>query len=284
MSMPSTPVVHFPRGLLQPRGSFRFSEDALLLAAFALKPTSGPERTTRLRRPSRPLWMDLGTGCGVVGLAALLLSGLPRPLPAGCDRSAPVAQSACRIPVPFCCGLDHDESLVEAARNNARNLGLEQHFTAELADFAAQEWPDLASGLRSRYGRASLVLANPPWRLEGTGRVPATRSRRNALFGDAETFPLFVRAAASLLDSSGCFACVVGAARLPDMLAALGDMAFNLLRIRLVHPSETASAVWALIEARRTGRSPLRVEAPLILYGQDGSPTAASLEFCPFLR
>ncbi len=50
----------FPRGLEQPEGSFRFSVDALLLAAFA--PAERAES-----------FADLGAGCGVVGLALCLL-------------------------------------------------------------------------------------------------------------------------------------------------------------------------------------------------------------------
>ena len=53
----------FPAGLEQPEGSFRFSVDALLLAAFAASRTA--DVTIR--------FIDLGTGCGVVGLAYLLL-------------------------------------------------------------------------------------------------------------------------------------------------------------------------------------------------------------------
>ncbi len=274
----------FPRGLIQPQGSFRFSEDALLLAAFAMESVLLQETSpASFRRLTESPWIDLGTGCGVVGLAALLLAGLP-PASDRPDTAASVSTPSEMPAKPFCCGLDYSPELVKAARDNARNLGLEQYFTAELVDFASPEWPHEASMLRKLHGRASLVLANPPWRLKGSGRMPVTASRRNALFGDVHTFPLFVRAAASLLDSDGHFVCVIGSARLPDMLAALQDMAFNLLRMRFVHPSEKAPAVWVLIEARRTGHTPLQTEAPLILYDPDGRPSAASLEFCPFLR
>ncbi|MDY0305603.1 MAG: hypothetical protein RBR18_04125 [Desulfovibrionaceae bacterium] len=51
----------FPRGLSQSNTGHRFSVDSLLLASFA-----------RIRRKDRR-GLDLGTGCGVVGLALLLL-------------------------------------------------------------------------------------------------------------------------------------------------------------------------------------------------------------------
>ncbi|MCL2124052.1 MAG: methyltransferase, partial [Desulfovibrionaceae bacterium] len=79
----------FPRGLIQPEGSFRFSADALLLAAFA----SGEEA----RRAA-----DLGTGCGVVAFGLAL-----------------------RFPQIRCTGIDAEAALIEAARANAGALGLE---------------------------------------------------------------------------------------------------------------------------------------------------------------
>lgn len=94
----------FPRGLLQPEGSFRFSADALLLAAFAR--SRGAERAA-----------DLGTGCGVVALGLAL-----------------------RFPRLACLGIERDAALVEAARHNARALGCAErvHFVqGDLADTRA---------------------------------------------------------------------------------------------------------------------------------------------------
>ncbi|MBO4793960.1 MAG: hypothetical protein J5556_05260, partial [Deltaproteobacteria bacterium] len=52
----------FPSGLFQPAGSYRFAADSLALAAFGRRFL--PEGAAR--------FADLGTGCGVVGLALLL--------------------------------------------------------------------------------------------------------------------------------------------------------------------------------------------------------------------
>ena len=81
----------FPAGLEQPEGSFRFSVDALLLAAFAASRTT--DVTIR--------FIDLGTGCGVVGLAYLLLK-----------RN--ICQSF---------GMDCNPELIAAAQNNTAKLG-----------------------------------------------------------------------------------------------------------------------------------------------------------------
>jgi len=95
----------FPAGLEQPEGSFRFSVDALLLAAFAASRTT--DVTIR--------FIDLGTGCGVVGLAYLLLK-----------------RNICQ---GF--GMDCNPELIAAAQNNTAKLGFSDRFalhTGELAD------------------------------------------------------------------------------------------------------------------------------------------------------
>jgi tRNA1(Val) A37 N6-methylase TrmN6 len=82
-------LTDFPRGLIQPEDSFRFSMDALLLAAFA--------PGEKVRRA-----VDLGTGCGVVVFALAL-----------------------RFPNLSCTGIDSAAALIEAARVNAHALGLD---------------------------------------------------------------------------------------------------------------------------------------------------------------
>ncbi len=237
----------FPSGLEQPEGRFRFSVDALLLAAFA---ANGKKVTER--------FVDLGTGCGVVGLACLLLTR---------NNSAGF-------------GIDRDAGLIDAAANNAAKLGLSERFAPRVGELA--DGPFL-KGLRREAAPVDLVMANPPWRLLGSGRPPETEARRGALFGDAATFPLFASAASSLLEPGGRFACVIGPERLPDMLSALSAARFGITVLRFVHTTAKAPATFALIEARRGSRAAMTVSAPLFLYGPDRVASPESLEFCPLL-
>lgn len=106
----------FPAGLEQPEGSFRFSVDALLLAAFAASRTT--DVTIR--------FIDLGTGCGVVGLAYLLLK-----------------RNICQ---GF--GMDCNPELIAAAQNNTANLGFSDRFalhTGELGRHAVFRKPPYGS-------------------------------------------------------------------------------------------------------------------------------------------
>ena len=237
----------FPSGLEQPEGSFRFSTDALLLAAFA---ANAPYVTDR--------FVDLGTGCGVVGFAYLLLT-----------------RNNC---TGF--GIDCDSGLIDAAALNAEKLGLSERFAPRVGELADSGF---LRALREEAAPVDLVMANPPWRLLGCGRPPGAEARRRALFGDAATFPLFASAASALLERGGRFACVIGASRLPDMLSALSAARLGITMLRFVHKSADAPATFALIESRKDSRAAMTVAAPLALYGPDRVASPESLEFCPLL-
>ena len=127
-------------------------------------------------------------------------------------------------------------------------------------------------------------MANPPWRLIGSGRLPATQARRRALFGDKGTFPLFASAASSLLETDGRFVCIISPDRLQDMLAALDGAGLAPRLLQFIHKQKTSPATFVLIEARKGPYAKPSAAEPLALYGPEGFSTPESLAFCPFLR
>jgi len=234
----------FPRGLIQPEGSFRFSADALLLAAFA----SGE----RARRAA-----DLGTGCGVAAFGLAL-----------------------RFQDLHCVGLDKEAALIEAARANARALGLGERVAFALGDVADKALP---AGLER--GTCGLVTANPPYRIFGTGRRIASSARQSALEAPQGALADFARAAALLLRHHGVFACVFLPARLGELFTALRSARLEPRRLRCVHSRPGAKAGRVLVEARKNARPDLVIEAPLTLYaGARGEGfSQQALAFCPWL-
>ena len=222
----------FPAGLEQPEGSFRFSADALLLARF----------TEEQSLPEQAVLAELGTGCGVVSLAVLL--------------EKPGWKSV---------GLEREAVLAEAAARNASSLGLDENFTPLCGDVNSRD--DL---LRMREALASgenlsgppmfdAVMTNPPWRVEGDGRVPPSDLRRRALFGTAETFREFFSAADSLLKNGGLLTAVAGAESTADLLSALPKRLHPEV-LRFVFTKENAPAEFVLLMARKNGKGTLRIE------------------------
>ena len=242
----------FPRGLIQPEHGYRFSLDALLPAAFA--------------RPSaRGRGLDLGTGCGVVGLGLLLRHP---------DADLHVT------------GIDIDPAMVGAAQANAARLGLADGYDARVLDVAA-----LPGHADFPPESLDFCLCNPPYRRPGTGRRPTDAGRDAARFEAAGGLEHFLGAAGHVLKKRKPLWLVFLPERLDELLAGLtraGLAAKRLAakRLRFVHPRHGEPARILLAEAVAHGGPGLTVEPPLILHeghGPDTRLTAQALDFCPWL-
>lgn len=262
----------FPRGLFQPEGSFRFSSDALLLACF---PSLDGVRSA----------LDLGAGCGVVGLALLC------------------RQAGLRVT-----GIDCQEPLTAAARRNAGMLGFERRYTAHTEDLAATDMP---AGFAP--GSFDLALANPPYRRPDRGRLPQSASRCIALFERAATTDTlstpdaFCRAAALALKPGGRFCLVYPAERMAKIQAALEGRGLRLARVLPLVSKAGRSPQLLLLEsvnilpawqgaapatdAPRNIQTPAHrplihrplIHRPLTLHESGGAFSAEVRAFCPFL-
>ena len=234
---------NFPRGLSQPESGFRFSMDALLLAAFA-----GREQV-------RGMVLDLGTGCGVVGLGLAL------------DH-----------PDFFAVGLDVNPVMLRHARENARRLGLEDRFAPILGDVCGP------LGLMPE--SADLMLCNPPYREPGRGRVCPDGSKTDARFESRAGLADFVCAAACLVRNrkSCCF--IHLADRADELLALMRQYRLQPKELMFVHRDMKSPARLVLVRALKNGGAGMRVQPPLILHRGQGTDTRlseAALSFCPRL-
>lgn len=261
----------FPRGLVQPPGSFRFSADALLLAAFAVRRCLPDHRPAGCLPPdgppperAAPALLDLGCGCGVVALSCLLAS-----------------------PCLTAVGVEIQPALAAAARENAVLLGLETRFAVHAADIASDtsSFPP---------GTFSVVAANMPYRPSGSGRLPRSDARKAALFAEKDTMPAFLSAAARAVAEGGSLALVHPWDGREVLLSALAGNGFFPLEILPVRTGTDAGSR-CLIRAARAGDAALfgtepragggpRLIPPLMLRSEKGGPyTEEALAFCPWL-
>ncbi|NJB68641.1 tRNA1Val (adenine37-N6)-methyltransferase [Desulfobaculum xiamenense] len=237
---------HFPRGLVQPEGGFRFSADALLLACFA-----GPGAARRIA--------DLGAGCGVVGFGLLLR-----------DEAATATVTA----------VDINPDMLAAQRDNVKLLGFGERFEAVEADVSAIG----ASGLAAQ--SFDLVVCNPPYRETGTGRRPADAGRDAARFEVRAQVGDFVAAAARLVRNRGRVCFIGLPERLPELFADFRAARLAPKRLRMVHSRIGEPARLALVEGMLGASAGLIVEPPLVLYegtGNESCLCADALAFCPFM-
>lgn len=230
----------FPRGMIQPECGYRFSLDSLLLASFA-----NPGR--------RHVGIDLGCGCGVVGLALLL-----------------------RQPDLTVTGVDIDPASVDAALANGCELHFPDRFQAVQGDVTSWR-PDKV---------VDFVVANPPYRELGRGRTSQGEERTTARFEDKGDFAAFARCAAIALKTRGKFTFVHLPERLSEIMAGLAAAKLEPKRMRLVHGRQDETATMVLMETVKAGGPGLKVESPLILHQGKGKATrltAEALEYCQFL-
>lgn len=193
-------------------------------------------------------WVDLGCGAGV--MAVLLAGAEHRRRVVGIEVQATLAAKA--------------QHLVAAAALTARV----EILRGDLRD---------CRGLLAGEGCEALV-ANPPYRKPGHGRIAPDDERaaaRHELHGGLTDF---VAAARYLLQPGGRCYLVHLPERLPELLTLLAAAGLEPKRLRCVHGRAGTEARMVLVEARRGGRSGLRVEAPLTIYdGRAYTPEVAAL-------
>jgi tRNA1(Val) A37 N6-methylase TrmN6 len=239
--------VLFPRGMMQPEQGHRFGLDPLLLASFVSV------------RPGENI-LDLGTGCGVAGLALLLRNEEARST-----------------------GVDISAEMIACATRNAERLGLAGRFEPLLLDVL-----ELRADERIRPESFDQVMVNPPFRAPGHGREPADHGMRQARFELLAGLGDFLRAGFYALKNRGTLTLIHLAVRLGFVFQAVSAAGLEVQRMRCVHSSAHSRAKLVLIQARKNGKPGLEIEPPLVLYERDQQGRARmsgqALEFCPFLR
>jgi len=205
-------------------------------------------------RPGRQhVGADLGCGCGVVGLGLLL-----------------------RQPGLALTGVELDPAAAEAAQANAEALHYGEKFQIVQADVA--DWrPERV---------LDFVVANPPYRRLGAGRVSRGEERATARFERHGSFARFARCAALALKTRGKFTFVHLPERLAGLMADLADAGLEPKRLRMVHARPDEEARMVLVEAVKAASPGLRAEPPLLLHRGTGARTRLTdeaLAFCPFL-
>lgn len=234
----------FPRGLAQPEGGFRFGADTLLLSAFA----------NACLKPGKALaGLDLGTGSGAASIGLLLLRpGVPLHLT----------------------GIDTGPEMVAAATQNAAALDLSARFTPLLAD---------AGDYRAPGTGFDFALANPPFRVQGTGKACPDDNKHRARFEGPGGFAAFAACAARNLRTGGQLFLVHLAERLPELILALAEAGLNTRRLVPVQGGAAKPPRLALLMAVRGGGAGLALDCPLVLYGPEGDLTVQARAFCPYL-
>jgi len=121
-------------------------------------------------------------------------------------------------------------------------------------------------------GSFSVIVANPPYIKEGTGRTSPHASRQIARHDRTASLESWLNLH-RFLKNSGIFCLVFPAARLAELIALMKRRKLEPKRIRLVHPYLDKPASLVLLEALKEGGSGLDVLPPLIVHEPGGGYT-----------
>lgn len=195
----------------------------------------------RFLKPS-PEWRVADLGCGN-GLVGLLLA-----------RENPHCSLV---------GVEIQSELISQARESALINDLD-NIRFIRADLRNYPWADTLE-------RFDMVLANPPYRKVGTGRIspdPSRAAARHEIHGDVSDF---ARAAAALLRDGGASTWIYLSERYDDLVSAVTEAGLTSVRFRHVMSRAGEEPSLVLLEALKgEGIGTEYEEERLVLYEKEG--------------
>ncbi len=247
---------------------YHFGSDAVLLANF-INQRLGEIFFSKKRKVKPPfLMLDLGCGCGVIGL--LVLQYIKENYPDFLEQT-------------FLFGLDKNLEAVESANQNAISFQLDKHYKAIHLDFILEEnakktlqklayakYLELADkktiepNLSHSPRLFKLLMANPPWYTHGKGLESNDFSRRNALFAEKNILSFFLNFGQSFLEKNGYFYLVAKADYMAHFLKSL-PCSLPCITLQNVHHQNNKNAIFFLLESKLQSKANLVIAPPIFL-------------------
>lgn len=185
--------------------------------------------------------IDLGTGSGVIPLVLA--------------RQSVGAEIV---------GVELQGQMAELAQRNVTLNGLTDRIEIIGSDILS---------LRQRFpvSSFSLVVANPPYRKPGSGRISPKAGRDKARHETTAGLTDFMCAAKYLVRPDGRICFIYHVSRLPELFAEALSLKLAPMRLRMVHGSAPAGARMVLLELAKGRRKEMEVLPPLFIYDKDGA-------------
>jgi tRNA1(Val) A37 N6-methylase TrmN6 len=198
--------------IIQKKGGYRFSADAVLLANFALP-----------LKPSDSV-IDMGTGSGVIPLI--------------------LAQKSAALNIV---GIEIQEDLANIAKRNVELNNLSERVKIIKSDFRT-----LGTDLKSvptKLGRFSIVVSNPPYTKLASGRISSSSQKAMAKMEFTCTLNDIVLASKCLVAEAGRIVYIYPVTRLREMLSVLMEHKLEVCRLEFVQPEQYRRVKRFLVEA-----------------------------------
>ncbi len=206
-------------------GAFPLSTDSMCLAAFA-------------RLPKKARVLDLGSGCGTLGLLL-------------CSTDANCTVTALEL---------EETAHLEALENIHRN-----HLTARMESIC-MDFRKLTSHFSP--GSFDVCVSNPPYFTGG----PQSRTAPTARRDDHCSIPQLMESAAWALKFGGDFFLVHKPERLAELIASASQNKLEAKRLCLLRHRENGPVALILLQLRKGAKPGLILEEQS-LFAKDGTPT-----------
>ena len=208
------------------------------------------------------------TGIDAVFLAAAVPARAgDKVLDVGAGTGAAALCLASRLAEASVTGLDADRALVRLANINAEANGFSGRVEFFLGDLVHPP-------IRLAAASFDHVMANPPFRSAGSGRVPADAGRARATIEDGARLDHWLRFCLMMARPQGTVTLIYAADRLDDLLVSLSGRLGGLVVYPLWPGGGTSKpAKRVLVAGRRSSQAPLALMPGLVLHRPDGSYT-----------
>jgi len=187
--------------------------------------------------------LDLGTGCGIIPLIL-----------------------AYRQPHIAIYGVEVQKELAELAVCNVRENQLEDRITVFGTDMKL-----LRTAMTA--GPVDLVVCNPPFRRQGSGRINPDAQRAVARHEIKANLGDIIQTSHRMLRTAGRLVLIYTAGRLTDILCRMRTDGIEPKFIRMIHSRRDTEAALTLIEGVKGGRPDLKIAPPLIIYDKKNDYT-----------
>jgi tRNA1Val (adenine37-N6)-methyltransferase len=184
--------------------------------------------------------IDLGAGCGVIPLV--------------------LARQAGDVSIV---GVEFQEEMAGLSVRNVELNNLQERVEIVCDDVLS---------LRRRFPVSSfdLVVANPPYRVPGSGKISPRTGRDLARHESTAGLADFLAAAKYLVKPAGRICFIYHVLRLAELFAEAQLLKLAPLRLRMVHGSALSGARMILMELAKGRRGDLGVPAPLFVCDSHG--------------
>jgi tRNA1Val (adenine37-N6)-methyltransferase len=187
--------------------------------------------------------LDLGTGCGIIPLIL-----------------------AYRQPQIAIYGVEVQMELAELALCNVRENQLEDRIAVFCTDMKLLR-PAMTAG------PVDLVVCNPPFYRQGSGRINPDAQRAVARHEVKAKLDDIIQVSLRMLRTAGRLVLIYTAGRLTDVLSRMRSDGIEPKFIRMIHSHQDTEAALILVEGVKGGRPDLKIAPPLIIYDKKNNYT-----------